>query len=120
MAGLLEKGVPLGPDDRALVLENSPELEQIHTAAALKGDTRPPAHEEDEVPNHFICFVPSTKTGNLYLLDGDRKGPVDLGVQLPQDGDMLSGPALDAVRTFLHREENVLNFSLLALVKQEL
>ena len=119
MAGLLDKGEPLGPDERALVLENSPELERIHTTAALKGDTAPPEHAEDEVPNHFICFVPSSRTGSLYLLDGDRKGPVDLGVKLPEGGDMLSGPAHDAVRTFLHREDNVLNFSLLALVKQE-
>lgn len=118
IADLLEKAIPLEPGERALVLEGSSELEKIHTAAALKGDTAPPEHEDDEVGCHYTCFVTSNKTGNLYLLDGDRKGPIDLGVKLPEGGDMLSEPVLKAVRTFLQREDN-LNFNLLALVREE-
>ncbi|GJE84626.1 ubiquitin carboxyl-terminal hydrolase [Phanerochaete sordida] len=118
IAGLLEKAVPLKPEERALVLEGSPELEKIHTAAAMKGDTAPPAYEAAETLCHYTCFVTSSKTGNLYLLDGDRKGPIDLGVKLPEGEDMLSAPALEAVRAYLQREDN-LNFNLLALVKEE-
>jgi ubiquitin carboxyl-terminal hydrolase L3 len=118
MAGLLEKSVPLATEERALVLEGSAELEKIYTTAALKGDTAPPEHEDDETLCHYICFVQSHKTGHLFLLDGDRKGPIDLGVSLKEDEDMLSGAALEPIRTFLQREnrEN-LNFGLLALVK---
>ena len=35
---------------------------------------------EDEVDFHYVCFVKSSKTGHLYELGGDRKGPVDHGI----------------------------------------
>lgn len=118
MAGLLEKAIPLEPEERALVLENSAELEKIHTTAAMKGDTAPPEFADSIVGHHYCCFVPSNKNGKLYLLDGDRRGPVDLGVRLKEGEDMLSEPALAAVRTYLRREDSI-NFNLLALVKSE-
>ena len=117
---LVNDATPLGVEQRALVLEDSAELEKVYTAAALKGDTAPPEHADDETLCHYICFVQSQKTGHLFLLDGDRKGPIDLGVSLKEGEDMLSEPVLDIVRKFLEREnrEN-LNFNLLALVKVE-
>ena len=120
IAKLVDAATPLGVEDRALVLEDSAALEKAYTAAALKGDTAPPEHEDDETLCHYICFVQSRKTGRLFLLDGDRKGPIDLGVSLKEGEDMLSEPVLSIVRKFLEREnrEN-LNFNLLALVKVE-
>ncbi|KAG8991980.1 ubiquitinyl hydrolase 1 [Tulasnella sp. JGI-2019a] len=58
----------------------------------------------------------STKNGHLYLMDGDRKGPVDLGLLLTESDDLVSEPALEVVRKFIQMEggEN-LNFSLMAL-----
>lgn len=118
MAGLLEKGIPLAPEERALVLEGSPELETIHTTAALKGDTAPPEHAGDEVDGHYICFVQSSKDGHVYLLDGGRKGPLDVGITLKEGEDMLSEPALEAVRSLINLEDGKnLNFNLLALVE---
>lgn len=100
------------------MLEGSPELEKIHTAAALKGDTAPPDHEDDFVDGHYICFVRSKKDGHVYLLDGDRKGPLDVGITLKEGEDMLSEAALEAVRSLIRLEEGTnVNFSLMALVE---
>ncbi|KIP12846.1 hypothetical protein PHLGIDRAFT_17540 [Phlebiopsis gigantea 11061_1 CR5-6] len=118
--GLLERGILLAPEERALVLEGSPELEKIHTAAALKGDTAPPEHEDDEVDGHYICFVRSQKDGHVYLLDGDRKGPLDLGIALKEGEDMLSEGALEAVRSQIRLEDGAnVNFNLMALVEAQ-
>ena len=100
------------------MLEGSTELEKIHTAAALKGDTAPPEQPDDEVDGHYICFVRSGKDGHIYLLDGDRKGPLDLGIMLKEGEDMLSEPALEAMRSQIRLEEGSnMNFNLLALVE---
>ena len=58
---------------------------------------------EDEVDFHYVCFVKSSKTGHLYELDGDRKGPVDHGI-LQMDEDILSGGALSIIQKFISRE----------------
>lgn len=75
-----------------------------------------PGNPEDEVDFHYIAYVKSNKTGHLFQLDGDRKGPTDLGPILAEDDDLLSEGALDIVRRFIKMEgdENP-NFSLMAL-----
>ena len=75
-----------------------------------------PENAEDEVDFHYVCFVKSSKTGHLYELDGDRKGPVDHGT-LELGEDILSDRALSVVQNFIRREKGAnINFSLLALV----
>ena len=78
-----------------------------------------PENAEDEVDFHYVCFVKSSKTGHLYELDGDRKGPVDHGSLGPGE-NILSSGALSIIQNFIGREngQNV-NFSLLALVSAE-
>ena len=78
-----------------------------------------PENAEDEVDFHYVCFVEPSKTGHLYELDGDRKGPVDHGI-LGMGEEILDGGALSIIQTFMGREngQNV-NFSLLALVSAE-
>ena len=116
MARILSSCVPLAPADRAKVIEDSEEIESAYRTAALQGDSDVPENDEDEVDFHYVCFVKSSKTGHLYELDGDRKGPVDHGT-LEADEDILSGPALGVVRNFIKREKGAnVNFSLLALV----
>lgn len=60
----------------------------------------------------------SSKNGHLYELDGDKKGPIDLGPILSEGNpdDILSRPTLDAVREYLQRDGHT-NYSLLALAK---
>ncbi|KAF2002148.1 ubiquitin carboxyl-terminal hydrolase, family 1 [Amniculicola lignicola CBS 123094] len=116
LAGLIETGLSLEPEERALVLEKSEKLESAYASVAAKGDTAAPEDPEDEVDFHYICFVKSHKNGQLYLLDGDRKRPISLG-PLEKDEDVLSKKCLDVIRTMMDSGggENI-NFSLMALV----
>jgi ubiquitin carboxyl-terminal hydrolase L3 len=96
---------------------DSQALEAAHSTAASAGDTAAP-NLEDEVDNHYVAFV-KDKRGQLWELDGVRKGPIQRG-QLGPDEDVLSDKALDlGVKAFLKREEEAgggeLRFSLLVL-----
>ena len=117
LEGLLREAVGLGPAARAELLHKSDALESAHASAASKGDSAPlPA--ESNVDLHYVCFVRSEK-GNLWELDGRRKGPLLRGA-LDEGDDMLSPKALElGVRSFLRREQEAgggeLRFSLVAL-----
>ncbi|KAF2186522.1 cysteine proteinase [Zopfia rhizophila CBS 207.26] len=114
LAHLLEKGIPLKPDERAAVLEDSAELESVYASVASKGDTEAP-RAEDEVDFHYICLVRSHRNGRLFQMDGDRKRPIDLG-ELGEGDDILSD-ALGVVRGMVERDKGEnLNYSLMALV----
>ncbi|KAI9791849.1 MAG: ubiquitinyl hydrolase 1 [Peltula sp. TS41687] len=116
LAQLLADCLPLGPEERALALEDSKELESAHAEAAKMGCSEIPANPEDEVDFHYVCFVKSHHDGHLYELDGDRKGPVDRGLRLKSEEDLLSEGGLSIIREFIEREDGGnLNFSLLAL-----
>jgi ubiquitin carboxyl-terminal hydrolase L3 len=103
--------------ERASLLEESNALESAHASAATEGDTKAPA-ADDSIDLHFVCFVKSNN-GNLWELDGRRKGPINRG-SLDKDEDVLSPKALElGVRNFLKREEEAgggeMRFSLIAL-----
>jgi ubiquitin carboxyl-terminal hydrolase L3 len=58
--------------------------------------------------------------GHLYVLDGDRKNPLDTVVALGQDEDVLSEKSLTIVRDFIKQgNEGDVNFSLMALVAEQ-
>lgn len=103
--------------ERALFLEDSSELEAAYTTAALQGDTEPPSNAEDEVEFHYICLIREHPTGRLYALDGEKEGPVDLGVAVSEEGDLLSEEVLPTVREFIKRSDDSLNLSLIALAQ---
>lgn len=73
-----------------------------------------PEDAKDEVDYHYVCFVRSHKSGHLYELDGDRKGPRDTGLLLESD-DVLVPEGLNLIRNYMNREERNENFGLLAL-----
>jgi ubiquitin carboxyl-terminal hydrolase L3 len=107
----------LKPSERALILENSAELESKYTTAARGGDTVAPTDAEAEVDFHFVCFVNSNKSARIYELDGDRKCPIDKGISLVSGDDMLSEAGLSIVKEFMKLEGGgSANFSLMALV----
>ena len=83
------------PQERTLVLENSRKLEDAHKSAAVPGDSKVPDSAEDEVDFHYVCFVKSHKSGWLYELDGDRKGPVHREHFLGPGEDVLAQGGLD-------------------------
>ena len=108
----------MDPRSRTKVLETSPDLATAHASAAAQGDTAaPPA--EDKVDLHFVAFVKSAE-GNLWELDGRRKGPLNRG-KLPEGEDALGETALAiGPKNFIRSEENAsggaeLRFSILAL-----
>ena len=116
LANLLKEAVPLQPDDRAVLLEETDALEKTHQAAAITGDTKAPDAQAD-VDLHYVAFVKSDKNGHLFELDGRRKGPLDRG-ELKADEDVLSENALDrGVRAFMEREAGDPRFSLIALAQ---
>lgn len=122
MATLLAEGAPLGPEERARLLEDSKELEQSHAYAAQQGDTAAPDSAEVNVDYHYVCFAPSHKptadSGHeLYELDGTRPGPLPREIIIPSGGDVLSPEALKPVQEFIEREQGKNSgFGLMALV----
>jgi ubiquitin carboxyl-terminal hydrolase L3 len=104
--------------ETAIALEDNQELEQAYAEVAQKGDTEAPRDPEDEVPYHYVCFVKSHETGHLHQLDGDRKGPIDLG-PMEATEDVLSDKCLDVIRAMMASESGDLHFSLMALVQSE-
>jgi ubiquitin carboxyl-terminal hydrolase L3 len=116
LANLLMQAVPLQPNDRAVLLEETDALEKAHQAAAVTGDTKAPDAQTD-VDLHYVAFVKSDKNGHLFELDGRRKGPLDRG-ELKAEEDVLSENALDrGVRAFMEREAGDPRFSLIALAQ---
>ncbi|EXJ94324.1 ubiquitin carboxyl-terminal hydrolase L3 [Capronia coronata CBS 617.96] len=101
---LLKQAVPLtNPDERADLLYNSQALEAAHATAAAKGDTSAPDAEAN-VDLHFVAFV-KDQDGDLWELDGRRKGPIKRGRLGPHE-DVLSKKGQElGVQSFLKREE---------------
>jgi ubiquitin carboxyl-terminal hydrolase L3 len=92
LAKFIEQTNPLQPLDRAKIIHDSDILEKAHATAAQMGDTTAPALGEN--PHHgFIAFAKG-KDGNLYELNGCRKGPINCGA-LKADEDVLSENALN-------------------------
>ncbi|KAI0188086.1 hypothetical protein F4808DRAFT_454268 [Astrocystis sublimbata] len=58
----------------------------------------PPASAKDDVDFYYVCFVKLCKTGHLYALDGDRRGPIDTGLVLGPEEDVFAQGGLDLVR----------------------
>ncbi len=83
----------------------------------MKGDSAVPESAEVEVFDHYICLVKSQKDGHVYELDGDWKGPIDTGIVLGPEEDVLGPQTLKVVRDLIEAAEGNVNFNILALVK---
>lgn len=107
----------MDPLSRTELLETSQDLATAHASAAVEGDTVAPAAEE-VVDLHFVAFIKSAE-GNLWELDGSRKGPLNRG-KLPEGEDVLGDTALAlGPKRFIKTEEQAgageMRFSVLAL-----
>ncbi|KAK0643578.1 hypothetical protein B0T16DRAFT_459707 [Cercophora newfieldiana] len=110
---IIKEATPLGPEERARLLEGEEALARAHKAAAERGDTAAPG-AEDDVELHYVCFVKGGD-GRLWELDGRRKGPLERG-RLGEGEDVLSEKALTlGPLKFLEREGADLRFSCVAL-----
>ncbi|KAE8260878.1 hypothetical protein A4X13_0g64 [Tilletia indica] len=113
---LLKDVRPLPPIERASYLESFQQLQTTHASAAQGGQTSAPA-AEDPVDLHFVCFV--RHNGSLVELDGDRKGPVDHGVALESQEDLLSKAVKWIQENYMSRAPESINFNLIALAPAE-
>ena len=101
--------------ERARLLEQTPQLATAHAHAASGGDTAAP-DAQDDVDLHYVCFVKG-KDGRLWQLDGRRKGPVPVA-ELQSDEDVLSPDALKlGPLAFIERGGEDLRFSAVALAQ---
>jgi ubiquitin carboxyl-terminal hydrolase L3 len=106
--------------ERAKVLEDSDEFEELHADAAKLGDTAAPIEiGEDHSGQHFVSFV-KAKDGHLWELEGGRMGPLDRGA-LKDDEDVLSPAALakglGRMMEIESKKGGDLRFSAIALAK---
>lgn len=110
---LIKEATPLGPEERSRLLEKSEGLASAHKSVASQGDTVAP-DARDDVDLHYVCFV-RTDDGNLWELDGRRKGPIMRGTLT--GGEDVLGPNALAMGPlkFLEREGADLRFSCVAL-----
>ncbi|KAL0566685.1 ubiquitinyl hydrolase 1 [Marasmius crinis-equi] len=111
LPGLLDTTAPQDlhaskPHECALALEAFEGLEKVHALAGESGATEAPSDLEDDVDYHYACFIiRSHKSGRLYDLDDMKLGPINTGVALAEGEDIVFGPALQLVRSFISREQ---------------
>jgi ubiquitin carboxyl-terminal hydrolase L3 len=115
IARLLATLTPLAPEERALALEASSEVEEAHRYAGNSGVTSVPSPEA-EVDHHYLAFVKSHKNDRVYQLDGMNKGPINTGVTLADDEDLFGEAARNLIKELIERQDNI-GFSLMAMVK---
>ena len=92
LANFVEKATPLGMDDRAKLLNDADAVHEASEAASALGDSRVLGVEEDSI-HHFVALVKG-RDGNLWELEGARKGPLNRG-PLGEDDDAFSERALE-------------------------
>ncbi|KAF7555786.1 hypothetical protein G7Z17_g1928 [Cylindrodendrum hubeiense] len=88
LAKIREDAIPLKLTDRAELINTSEILYQTSQAMAIKGDTAP----TEQRGQHFVALVKG-HDGNLWELEGSRKGPINRGA-LSEGQDALSEEAL--------------------------
>ncbi|KAI1423022.1 ubiquitin carboxyl-terminal hydrolase, family 1 [Xylaria sp. FL1777] len=117
IARLIRDCISLPPRDRASAIEDSYELEVAYSSVARQGGSAVPNNAEDEVDFHYVCFVRSSQNNHLYELDGDRHGPIDTGVILEPEDDLLSKNVVGFVRQYIEQGKRNANYGLMALLQ---
>jgi len=104
---------------RAAALESDEALAASHNSAAQQGDTNVESFQAPSASAnafqavlHFVCYV--HHDGNLYELDGLKKGPVNRGSTTPE---RLLADSAECVKTLLAGDADELRVNLMALAK---
>ncbi|KAK5399202.1 ubiquitinyl hydrolase 1 [Exophiala xenobiotica] len=92
-------------------------IQAQYANVAVKGSTSPGA-PTDEVEYHYVCFTKATNS-RLWLLDGDRDGPLACNEDCGVEGDVLDSPNWETIQRFLveHGSASSNNFAMMALVQ---
>ncbi|KAH7159785.1 hypothetical protein B0J13DRAFT_113025 [Dactylonectria estremocensis] len=122
LAKLREEAIPLKLKERAELLSESDTIYEASQAVAVKGDTAPLDQDAHEgLGQHFVAFVKG-RDGNLWELEGSRKGPIRRGA-LTEERDVLSEEALQLglkrVIELQKAKDEDLRFSCIALAPRE-
>ncbi len=107
----------IGPSDRPKVIDESDQIRVAYAHAAQQGSTRAPDANE-EVECHYVCFTKAS--GNaLWVLDGDRNGPLESVETSRLDGDILEGAGLELIQIFIEdcSSNDSANVGIMALVQ---
>ena len=105
------KTLALTPEERGSELENSRDISQTHETCAQEGQTAAPEVGAD-IDFHFIAFV--RKSGRLYELNGNKKGPVNHGTT---GEESFVRDAAAVCRDIMSQNPECLNFTAVALAK---
>lgn len=81
----------------------------------MQGDSTVPVDASEEVDFHYACFIKTTDS-QIYEMDGDRKGPINKGVKLGNEDDMLSKASIDVVKGYFKQNSSE-NINIMALVE---
>ena len=96
-------------------MENSKELEDAYVTVATRGSSIP--SNVEELGNHYLCFVKSSKNGHLYQVSSTANGPANKG-KILDDEDVLGPTGVGLVQKLLSSAgEGSGHFSLIALVQ---
>ncbi|KAK5399186.1 ubiquitinyl hydrolase 1 [Exophiala xenobiotica] len=103
--------------DVANIIETSDQIQAHYANVAVKGSTSPGA-TTDEVEYHYVCFTKATNS-RLWLLDGERDGPLACNEDCGVEGDVLDSPNRETIQRFLveHGSASSNNFAMVALVQ---
>ncbi|GJQ15974.1 hypothetical protein GpartN1_g7765.t1 [Galdieria partita] len=104
--------VHLSPDERAVRLEQSEDLDSLHTEFAQSGQSQAPSNSE-EIDLHFVTFV--CQQGKLIQLDGRLEQPVVYGNC--EEENLLQEATRVIQQQFIEKDPNEVRFSILALAK---
>ncbi|KAF2490411.1 ubiquitin carboxyl-terminal hydrolase [Lophium mytilinum] len=117
LADFLKEVVPLGMDERAKFLRESDFMYEASESVAKRGDSNLLTPGDEGDINHFVALVKGAD-GNLWELEGARKGPLNRGA-LAEDEDALSERALElGIRRLIEMQRKAgvdLPFSCIAL-----
>jgi hypothetical protein len=99
------------------VIESSQQIEAEYAKAAGQGSTATGA-PTDEVECHYICFTKATPS-SLWLLDGDRDGPLSCNQDCGLGVDVLEGPSREIIQRFIEDCNHGIsgNLGMMALVR---
>ena len=86
----------------------------MHSEVSAQGQTAAPSADAP-VDLHFVCFVRDRQSGELLELDGRRKGPVNRGVKVPDQKDLLKVATTWIQENYMSLNHEEVNFNLVAL-----
>eukprot|EP01137_Pigoraptor_chileana_P024080 Opistho-2@91456 len=101
------------PAQRGAHLEGAKEISVAHHESASEGQTEAPSLDAD-TNLHFIAFA--DVDGHIYEFDGRKPFPINHGTRT---SDSLLRDAAPIIQKFMQRDPEQVNFSMLALVKDE-